>query len=870
MIEAAVCQRVREGARLHELLADAEGALRQQQVVLPGLTVLDRLIGAARLTAEEEIFAEIVSWASLLTQQQTLILLRGDTPSTDAARLPPLQRLKQASGRASPEAFARELQNLARVREVLPDDFNLFDFNLHLINRFAEIVAGASTRTLQQFSEIKRIALVLCWLWRARSQMIDTSLVIGNELIAGVFRRARHAFERAQKKQQKRAGKVLKSCGEVMRLLLDASIPDEQLRAALFDRYSREKLDDLSTECRALAHPPDIVYLKELARSYSYVRKFSPKLLDAFALHAATEQLPLRAAIAYLREHKGVRTLDAAAPLEFVPAAWRPHVNPAPGVIDRPFYEMCLLDRLRQSLKSGAVHVPHSHAFQSLNAYLLSDEQWETKRAQLTVEYTLPLNFAEHWAQLEMLLKKQLRLLDNDYPENAKLKITGDRFHVARLEKLGEPETVRHLKRELRRRMPVRQLPDVLLEVEGWTGFLRGFTRLATGRPVTEADAGEQLKLLACLIAEGCNIGLSDMAVVGPGFSYDELEEVHSSYIREETLAAAATTLVNYHLRQSLVESWGYGATSSSDAQLYGVPVRALNASFHPRYFASAGRGIGVYTHLSDTWMPFYTQVIACHARQAPFILDGLLYHGTQLEPKEHYTDTHGYTEIIFAVCHLLGIRFAPRIKDLPEQRLWKLPVIEEFKHIEAVFSGQINKGLIEEQWDEMLRLMASIKSGTVRASFVIAKLSAAGRTSKLFRAMQETGRLIKTAYIAEYLRDEELRRRVLLGLNKIESLHAFSRKLFFGGRGEMRDRTYEDQLNAASSLNLLLAAIIVWNTVQIQTYIEQMRAAGLDVNASDLRYLSPLMRQHLGIYGRYLFDVERYGAQMLPPVVRK
>jgi hypothetical protein len=381
MIEAAVCQRVREGARLHELLADAEGALRQQQVVLPGLTVLDRLIGAARLTAEEEIFAEIVSWASLLTQQQTLILLRGDTPSTDAARLPPLQRLKQASGRASPEAFARELQNLARVREVLPDDFNLFDFNLHLINRFAEIVAGASTRTLQQFSEIKRIALVLCWLWRARSQMIDTSLVIGNELIAGVFRRARHAFERAQKKQQKRAGKVLKSCGEVMRLLLDASIPDEQLRAALFDRYSREKLDDLSTECRALAHPPDIVYLKELARSYSYVRKFSPKLLDAFALHAATEQLPLRAAIAYLREHKGVRTLDAAAPLEFVPAAWRPHVNPAPGVIDRPFYEMCLLDRLRQSLKSGAVHVPHSHAFQSLNAYLLSDEQWETKRA---------------------------------------------------------------------------------------------------------------------------------------------------------------------------------------------------------------------------------------------------------------------------------------------------------------------------------------------------------------------------------------------------------------------------------------------------------------------------------------------------------
>lgn len=270
MVEATVHERVRQGATLFELLADAEAALRQQQVVLPGLTVLDRLIGAARLTAEEGIFAEIVARASLLTQQQTLALLRGDnTSSTDTTRLPPLQQLKQVSGRASPEAFARELQNLARVREVLPDDFNLTDFNPHLINRFAEIVSGASTRTLQQFSETKRVALLLCWLWRARSQMIDTSLVIGNELIAGVFRRARHAFERAQKKQQKRVGKVLKSCGEVMRLLVDERIPDEQLRKELFNRYSREKLDDLSTECRALAHSPDIVYLKELARSYA-------------------------------------------------------------------------------------------------------------------------------------------------------------------------------------------------------------------------------------------------------------------------------------------------------------------------------------------------------------------------------------------------------------------------------------------------------------------------------------------------------------------------------------------------------------------------------------------------------------------------
>jgi len=78
--------------------------------------------------------------------------------------------------------------------------------------------------------------------------------------------------------------------------------------------------------------------------------------------------------------------------------------------------------------------------------------------------------------------------------------------------------------------------------------------------------------------------------------------------------------------------------------------------------------------------------------------LDGLLYNGTRLEPKEHYTDTHGFTDAIFGTGFLLGIRFRPRIKDLPEQRLWRLPG-ELPRNIESVFSGKINAELTGESW---------------------------------------------------------------------------------------------------------------------------------------------------------------------------
>ena len=126
--------------------------------------------------------------------------------------------------------------------------------------------------------------------------------------------------------------------------------------------------------------------------------------------------------------------------------------------------------------------------------------------------------------------------------------------------------------------------------------------------------------------------------------------------------------------------------------------------------------------------------------------------------------------------------------------------------------------------------------------------------------SLEELGRLVKTAYLAEYFRALELRRRVLLGLNKGESLHSLARKVFFGSLGEVRDRTYEDQLNAASSLNLLLAAIVCWNTVHLQACIKKLRADGVAVQDEDLRYPSPLLRHHIGIYGQYSFDFRRFG----------
>ena len=84
---------------------------------------------------------------------------------------------------------------------------------------------------------------------------------------------------------------------------------------------------------------------------------------------------------------------------------------------------------------------------------------------------------------------------------------------------------------------------------------------------------------------------------------------------------------------------------------------------YYPRYYGYYEKAIGIYTHVSDQDAVFSTQVISCSPREALYVLDGLLNNNTIFQIREHTTDTHGYTEIVFALCHLLGFYFMPRIR---------------------------------------------------------------------------------------------------------------------------------------------------------------------------------------------------------------
>ncbi len=194
--------------------------------------------------------------------------------------------------------------------------------------------------------------------------------------------------------------------------------------------------------------------------------------------------------------------------------------------------------------------------------------------------------------------------------------------------------------------------------------------------------------------------------------------------------------------------------------------------------------GLKLYTHLSDQYGPYHTTTISATASEAPYLVDGLLYH--------------------------------------------------------------------ESQWDELLRLATSIRQGAVTASLVLRKLAAYPRQNGLAWGLREIGRIDRTLFTLDWLQSPELRRRVTIGLNKGEAKNALSRAVCFHRRGMVQDRTFDDQRLRAGGLNLVVAAIVLWNTVYLERAVETLRASGTVVPDELLQHLSLLAWEHIVLTGEY------------------
>ncbi|WP_137963075.1 Tn3 family transposase, partial [Klebsiella variicola] len=817
-----------------------------QQCLFPSVEVIERTLAEVVTLANRSVFSTLT--AQLEKQHKSaldsLLISEGEQPSR-------LAWLLQPPGKINGKNVLQHIDRLNSIAALgLPDGIALSVHQNRLL-KLAREGRKMSSRDLAKFTDVRRYATLVCIITEARATLTDEVIDLHERILGSLFSRAK----RTQAERLQQTGKLiqskLKQYVTVGQALLNARESGEDPWTAIEDVLPWQEFINSVEETRFLSRKGNFDALHLITEKYSTLRKYAPRMLSALQFMATPAAQALSDALDTITEmyRKQLRKVPPSAPTGFIPESWRKLVL-TPSGIDRKYYEFCVLNELKGALRSGDIWVKGSRRYKNFDDYLIPTAEFEKSRHNDQLQLAVQTDSQAYLQARMTLLASRLEevnamALAGDLPD---VDISDKGVKITPLEN-SVPSGVSPFADLVYGMLPHPKITEILEEVDSWTGFTRHFAHLKNNN-VRPKDGR---LLLTTILADGINLGLTKMAESCPGATRSSLEGIQAWYIRDETYSAALAELVNAQKERPLAAFWGDGTTSSSDGQNFRV-------GSHGRYAGQVNLkygqepGVQIYTHISDQYSPFYAKVIS-RVRDSTHVLDGLLYHESDLEITEHYTDTAGFTEHVFALMHLLGFAFAPRIRDLHDKRLFIHGKAERYPGLQSVISTTcLNIKDIESHWDEVLRLATSIKQGTVTASLMMKKLASYPKQNGLAKALREIGRIERTLFMLDWFRDPGLRRRVQAGLNKGEARNALARAVFLHRLGEIRDRGLENQSYRASGLTLLTAAITLWNTVYIERAIESLKRKGIPINEQLVSHLSPLGWEHINLSGDYVW----------------
>ena len=635
--------------------------------------------------------------------------------------------------------------------------------------------------------------------------------------------------------------------------------PDEQplYKNDLWQRIDEKHLLASIDDLHIFKRLEECGYCDLLLTRYPSLRKYFSDFIR-LPFEVAKGSGPLIKAIQFVRQldDGDLKKLPENTPTAFIPRELRRSLKDQAGNINRNVWEMGLALAMKDALRSGDLYLPQSKQHVSFWDLTLNEPNWDETKHTVYTELQQPLPH-EVRSAISTQFHEAVSAAQKRFGLDNFAEIHNGRLKLKRDDKLDVPDKVNQLQKVIDAHMPSIRIEQLLMEVDQMTHYSRHFVPIQhhQSRPKNFYKS-----LMAAIISQATNLGVVSMSNSVNGVTVDMLRHILQYYIREETLINASAEIVNQHHELPLSAVYGSGTLSSSDAQRFKIRADSLLASYYPRYYGYYEKAIGIYTHVSDQYSVFSTKIISCSPREALYVLDGLLENNTILKIREHTTDTHGYTEIVFALCHLLGFYFMPRIRDLKDQQLYRIDKSVDYGDLNHLLTKTADLAIIEEQWEYMMRVVISLKQKTAPAHVIVQRLTNSSPSDRLTKAFTNLGRIIKTEYILRYLTDKDLRQTVQRQLNKGEYRHKLPRWIFFADQGEFTTGDYEEIMNKASSLSFVSNAILYWNTIKINDVVEQLRQQGEDIDDKTLSHISLLPYKHVLPNGTYFIEDEGKG----------
>jgi hypothetical protein len=500
------------------LFDQATAWLLDHKVLLPGVTTLARLVARIRERVAARLWRRL-SEAPTAEQRAKLLGLLS-VPADGRPSM--LERLRRAPTRVSAQGLLGALIRLKEIRALGVGELDLSRVPAGRLDALARYAYSVRAQTISRMRDDRKIATLVAAARELEIRATDDALDLLNVLVKDLLSRAESQGRSRRLRTLKDLDKAaLQLCEVYFALTNPASTDLEEVRAALFERIPAEQLAAAVAAIQALAQPPQGRCYEDLIRRYRTARAILFPLIETIAFQANETGRAVLDALEILEHIRAERRIripeDEVAPALVTPA-WRRLVFPVPGEVDRRAYTLCVVERLRDALARHDVFVDKSRHWGDPRAQLLAGNEWEAARSRVCRMLQLSPTADEELALLREELDQTYRHTAERFADNEAVRVERedgrDALVLSPLDALDKPQSLMDLRDNIAARLPRVDLPDVLLEVDAWTGFTKEFSHASEGRARVEDLA---ISICAVLIAEACNLGYEPL--VRPGIA---------------------------------------------------------------------------------------------------------------------------------------------------------------------------------------------------------------------------------------------------------------------------------------------------------------------------------------------------------------
>ncbi|MBO9463310.1 Tn3 family transposase [Labrenzia sp. R5_0] len=823
---------------------------RERRVLLPVANVIERLGLLARTIARRRAEVALISDLSPETLETLDGLLSGD-PVISQTRLHWLKSAPDAPGAMNliglteRIAFLRSLGIDPQLQARIPS------------GRWDQMVReGDATPAwlANDFTASRRRATLVVQVIKLGQKLTDDAMTMFIKLLGRLFSKANNRKKQRHMNTRAETSKALRLFLDTIVALQAANDTGEDAIDTLNRQVGWYRLLQIKPGLEAIVESNRTSPLALAAEQYGNLRKYAAVFLQTFSFQSRRRHDPLLAAIEALRSlyAESRRVLPDRVPVAHLSKSDRKLIFEK-GKPDRRLYEIATLAHLRDRLRSRDVWVEGSRAFRPIDEHLMPKPVFVALKEENKLGLGVQSDGEAWLAEVQQMMDFNLKRLAYR-ARNGKLE--GVRLEVGTLivtpHARDVPAAAEDLNAEISEMYPLVEIPDLLQEVHEWTGFADQFSHVRTGDVPRSIPA-----MLAGVLADGTNLGPKRMAGASKGISAHQIGWMRTFHARSETYRAAQACVTDAHTFHPHSRLWGDGTTASSDGQFFRASDRAAKRGDINLHYGSEP-GTKFYSGLSDQYGYFSILPISPTESEAVYVLDGLFDHDTILEIEELFTDTGGAAAHVFYTYSIVGKRFAPRLRNIKDRKFHTFEKADTYPALANHIGTPINTTLILENWDDLLRLGASVTTRAVAPSTILKMFATSSKANDLAKALREIGRIERTLFMIEWYSSLTLRRRCQAGLNKGEAAHKLKRAVFFHERGEIRDRSYDSQAFRASGLNLVVSAIVHWNTVYLSRAVAHLRQQGRNIPDDVLKHISPLSWEHINLTGIYSWDTEQ------------